>query len=77
MGKHRNGSLHRTYFQEMYIKARDDIKEINTKYNILQKKHNELKAMYAVAEKTIKTQRKIIEELEERLAQEGDIICKN
>ena len=71
MGKHNNYSTHRRYFEKLYSDAKNDIKELNIKNNVLQQKVNEQRVMITVLEKQVKEllrqieiKKNIIEELE-------------
>lgn len=67
MGKHKNFSNHRMYFQKMYDDAKNDIKLLNIKNNALQQKNNEQKIKITVLEKRI-------EELQRQIEVKANII---
>jgi len=49
-------------------KLREELSAANSKYNMLQKKHAELKKSMSLATRRIETQKNIIEELEQKLS---------
>lgn len=67
MGKHKNYSAHRKYFEKLYSDARYDIKELNIKNNSLVQKNNEQRNKISLLEKQI-------EELQRQIAIKESII---
>lgn len=68
MGKGRNKQQFFAVAQDRTRKLKEELTATNTKYNLLQQKHNELKRAHSVALKRIKVQAGIIAELEEQLS---------
>lgn len=69
MGKGKNRQQFFAIAQDRTRKLKEELTAVNTKYNLLQQKHNELKRAHSVALKRIQVQASIIAELEEQANQ--------
>lgn len=63
MGKHKNFSTHRSYFQQLYQEAKQDLAETNRRVNTLQQKYTETLRENQVLKKKIDLLQEIIEDL--------------
>lgn len=68
MGKGKNRQQFFAVAQDRTRKLKEELTAVNTKYNMLQQKHNELKKAHSVALKRIQVQAGIIAELEDQLS---------
>lgn len=63
MGKHKNFSTHRSYFQQLYQEAKQDLAETNRRVNTLQQKYTEALRENQVLKKKIDLLQEMIEDL--------------
>lgn len=67
MGKKRNNSQYNMLYDQLYQDARKELRLLKTSHEVLQQRHEEALQTIEELQRKVKTQQKIIEELEGEL----------